>query len=231
MKNKLVKASLAGVAAIAIAAGGSTYASWTDFDTVNGNKVGADELALNVGQYDDRALDDVKLAPGSGSDWEYVVASRTGQTVQKAELYLSMTDLVGKEDGCTSTRSEKEVDPNCGDKADGGDFVDDAVVTVHVSEPTTDLANACRAKTTVSPVNPPSYTQFTRVTNVSLANFASGQPLNLLGLDKDNKVATLAPGQGVCVKVGVQLPKAVDNASQGDSAKFNLRWDLKQQVA
>jgi predicted ribosomally synthesized peptide with SipW-like signal peptide len=217
MKNKLVKASLAGVAAIAIAAGGSTYAAWSDFDTITGNHVGADKLSLKIGQANTQSLDNLKLAPGGQSDYEWVVASREGETVPAAALTLSLTNLVGTEDGCTSTSSELAADPDCGVLSSGGEFTKEALVNVLVSKPTTDLAHACDLP------------RGSRLVRVPMNQVAAGAPIDLLGKDSTGAPITLAKGEGICTVVTVTLPKdTATNASQGDSATFDLRFDLTQ---
>jgi len=49
MKRKLVSGIVAGVAALALTAGGVTYAAFSDFSDVDGNTVGAGILKLDLG--------------------------------------------------------------------------------------------------------------------------------------------------------------------------------------
>ena len=79
MNKHIVKGGLAGVAVLALAAGGSTFASWSDYDVLGGSQAGAEELALNLGEPNSQNFDNMKLAPGVGSDYEFVVTSRTGE--------------------------------------------------------------------------------------------------------------------------------------------------------
>ena len=51
MNSKLIKGSLAGVAALALAAGGTTMAAWSDFG-VESTSAGAGILKLNVSTRD-----------------------------------------------------------------------------------------------------------------------------------------------------------------------------------
>ena len=48
MNKKIVRGGLAGVAVLALAAGGSTFASWSDYDQINGNETEAGHLKLDL---------------------------------------------------------------------------------------------------------------------------------------------------------------------------------------
>src|SRR4051794_31293283 len=48
MNKKIARGSLAGVAVIALLAGGGTFASWSDFDQINGNETAAGHLKLDL---------------------------------------------------------------------------------------------------------------------------------------------------------------------------------------
>jgi hypothetical protein len=214
MKNKLIKASLAGVAVAAIAAGGSTFSAWSDFDTLTGSHAGADQLTLKLGQPNSQNFDNMHLAPGVGGDYEFVVASRQGDTIPKASLTMALTNLVGHEDGCTSTHSEAAVDPNCADTTSEGEFIDQARIAVNVSAPTTN-PNAC---------DEPHGSAQSAISLRQFRDNTASNPLDLL------HGATLAPGQYVCVAMGLNMPSTATNASQGDSANFDLTFYLNQVV-
>ncbi|HJQ88988.1 MAG TPA: hypothetical protein VJ820_16170 [Propionibacteriaceae bacterium] len=215
MNNKLAKASIAGVAAIALAATGSTFASWSDFGSLTGSHAGADELSLVLGEPNSQNFDDLHLAPGVGADFEFVVASRQGDTIPAADLRMQLTNLVGHEDGCTSTNSELVDDADCNDTATSGEFVRDARMIVNASEPTTD-PQACSS----------AHPRGARQGLISLSDFSNATastPINLLPAG-----TYLAPGEYVCVSMGIVLPKDANNASQGDSADFDLKFLLDQ---
>ncbi len=217
MKNKLIKASLAGVAVVAIAAGGSTFSSWSDYDSLTGSHAGADQLTLKLGEPNSANFDNMHLAPGVGGDYEFVVASRQGDTIPAASLRLALTNLVGHEDGCTSTNSELAVDSDCNDTATTGEFIDEARIIVNASTPSTD-SDACSA----------SHPRGARQGSISLRQLAantSSNPINLLPAGTN-----LAPGQYVCVSMGLNMPISATNASQGDSANFDLKFFLDQVV-
>jgi alternate signal-mediated exported protein len=209
MNKKLVRGTLAGVAVIALATGGGTFAAWSDFDSVEGSQVGADQLTLELGEPNSAKFDNVKLAPGEGNDFEFVVASREGETVTSADLTMALADLVGEEDGCTSANSEKAVDNNCDNNNPNnqGEFVDEAVMTVNVSQPTTSSTPCSAARGGVA-------------REVVLSELA----------DRSLDLGTLGKGEAVCVGMGIRLPASATNASQGDSATFNLDFLLEQVV-
>jgi hypothetical protein len=215
MNKKLVRGSLAGVAAIALAAGGTTFAAWSDWDTLTGSHAGADQLTLQLGQPNSSNFDDMHLAPGGRGDYEFVVAGRLGSTVKDADHSMQLTDLVGHEDGCTSTNSELAVDSDCDDTTTAGEFIRDAQIIVNTTAPTTN-PNACDEP------------HGSRQSAISLADFrkqTATTPLNLLPAGTH-----LEKNQYVCVAMGLVLPEAVNNASQGDSADFNLKFLLDQVV-
>ena len=227
MKNKLVKASLAGVAVLALAAGGGTFAAWSDFYVSDTAKVGADVLALQVDPSATWTFDDQKLAPGTDRDRAFFVATRIGDTIPAAGLTMTLTALTGDENGCDSnseafaesngTISDKDApDAPCNLPDSEGQFSEQTLYYVQAkkaSDPsecnTSDLA--------------------TRQRNTILADM-NDVPVNLLG---DNE--SLAGGEGVCVFAHIfmpnnvsQLGSAANNASQGDTATFKVRFDLTQ---
>jgi len=230
MNSKLVKASLAGAAAIALAAGGGTYASWSDFATDTGNHVGADILSLKVDQSTTQQFDDVKLAPGQARDLAFYVASRSGTTVPDANLTMTIQNLHGTEDGCDSN-SEAATESNNAilDKTaanapcnvnkgvqDTGQFTQQALYYVQAAK----IADPTQCSTSNLP---------TVQSNKQLAQM-NNVPVNLL-----QPTDVLSGGQGVCVLAHVFMPNnvgqygfAADDASQGDQATFDVRFDLTQ---
>ncbi|MEO9323903.1 hypothetical protein ABFT23_10455 [Nocardioides sp. C4-1] len=214
MQNKLVKASLAGVAALAIAAGGSTFALWSDYDTLEGSQAGAEELSLVLDEPNSQNFDNMKLAPGVGNDYEFVVASRSGDTVPTASLKMALTNLVGQEDGCTSANSEADLDPNCWDMSSSGEFVEEARIIVNASAPSTD-PDACSS----------AHPRGARQTSISLAGLANKGQINLLPTND-----YLEKGEYICVSMGLNMPATASNASQGDSASFDFTFYLDQVI-
>jgi alternate signal-mediated exported protein len=229
MNSKLIKASLAGAAALVVAGGGTTFSAWSDFATDTGNKVGADVLALTVNPSASRQFNDVTLAPGEARDLAFYVASRNGVAVPKAGLKMTIQNLVGTENGCDS--NSEASDESAGaitDKADltapcnvaggAGQFLQQAAFYVQADKVTS--AAQCNG----------SYANSTVLSNKVLGSM-NNIPVSLL----DTGV-TLAGGEGVCVLAHVFLPKTAGevvgvtptNASQGDKASFDVRFDLSQ---
>lgn len=225
MNSKLVKASVAGVAAIALTAGGSTFASWSDFYVLDDNNVGADVLALNVNEtINAQTFNNLKLAPGVGNDFEFVVASRVGDTVPLASLRMALTDLVDSGD-VKDSNSEDQAEgglPLDGAVTPAGEFDEEARIIVNASSIIPNIAGVA------NPCDSALYPRGARQTSISIRDLATNTattPLNVLptGLQ-------LAAGEGVCVSLGINLPSGATNASQGDSASFNLRFLLDQIV-
>lgn len=208
MNKKLVRGSLAGVAVIALAAGSSTFSAWSDFDTIADNAAGADQLTLDLNKTGSQSINKFTLAPGVTNAKQFVVSSRTGDTVPTAALSVSMADLVGTEDGCTSTNSELAVDSDCANTSTAGEFIEEAEIRFYASVPKTDAATACSSNTG-SPV---------------------GGWYKLDEVPASVALGDLAKGESRCILAEVRLPVGATNASQGDSAAFDLRFDLKQNV-
>jgi alternate signal-mediated exported protein len=228
MNKKILKGALAGTAVVALAAGGGTWASWSDFQVDSGNSVGADHLSLTVGEPSSKHFDDVQLAPGEARDVAFYVASRDGVTVPTAALTMTLQNLDPSENGCDSNSEafaesggaiSDKADPAapCNNTAGDGQFADQALYYVQatkIADPST-----C---TTSTPMP-------TRQSNIKLAS-ANNLAVNLLGAGE-----TLAGGEGVCVLAHVFLPdnvaqygSAADDKSQGDQATFDVRFDLTQ---
>jgi predicted ribosomally synthesized peptide with SipW-like signal peptide len=227
MNKKILKGALAGTAVVALAAGGGTWASWSDFQIDSGNQVGADHLTLTVGEPSSAHFDNVQLAPGEARDRSFYVASRTGVAVPDATLTMTLTNLVPREDGCDSN-SEAYAESNgaISDKSSlsapcnyanmPGQFADQALYFV-------------QSKVASSPADCTDDSMDTRLGNTILAT-AANKVVDLLPAGE-----TLQAGEGVCVDAEVFLPddvqalgSAADNKSQGDQATFDVRFDLTQ---
>jgi len=222
MNKKILGSGVAIVAAVGLL-GGGTFAAWSDWDAITGNTSGADHLTLDLGGSGVEGFSNVKLAPGVGVERQFVVASRQGETVPGADLYLTLDDLEGVEDGCRGNSEEADQLDLYGTSCDAqseqydaaGQFIAESHVFVNTTVvPTTDVANACAS----TPHN-----RGSRVHSTSLADLAAGDRINLLHGGR-----TLGAGQGICVAVEIRLPQDATNASQGDSASFDLRFDLEQ---
>jgi hypothetical protein len=245
MNRKLVLGAVAGVAAIGLAVGGTTYAAYSDFGDVGGNDVGAGTLMLDLhgNQAGDVKFDHITMAPGGiATQRQVFIASNDGTSTPSAVLSVSLTDLVGTEDGCDGSQEAIDDGGACNTPGSGptsGQFLDDATVQWYSYIPTT--AGVCNesyttATTDVTPQYGGSLAHLASTTDPALG----GTPYSLMSHDT-LPVATapvgrvivpwLAPGQGMCFAMSVGLAYGVDNASQGDSASFNLHFDLNQAPA
>jgi predicted ribosomally synthesized peptide with SipW-like signal peptide len=227
MNSKLMKASLAGAAAIALAAGGGTFAAWSDFAEVTDNNVGAGTLTLSLPANggSDFTFDQVKMAPGGiNSERNVYVATNDGTSTPNGKLFLTFKNVKGTEDGCDGN-GELADDANCDDglSTNEGEFIDDALV--QVTSYSTNTPGVCNQS-----YSPGGHT-VTALHGGSLT-WWKGQPAYELtgngaaygGPD----MTVLHPGEGLCVSVSIGLAHAVDNASQGDSADFDMHFDLVQ---
>lgn len=205
-------AALVAVAALAV---GATFALWSDFD-VYGSSAGAEYLTLDVNSTGTAGFEQTAMAPGVNREFDFVVASRAGQEIDAATLSLALQNLIGSEDGCRGNGETIDDGGACTTPGNGfsfGQFADDALINVNASAPTTDIANACNS--TLHP-------RGQRVAPQSLRDFSALGNVDLLNGD------TLAPGEGICVAMGLSLPVTADNASQGDGATWDFRYDLTQ---
>ena len=220
-KKKLAAGAVAGVAALALI-GGGTFALWSDFDTVEGNNLAAGTLVIDVGE--SVPLDMGELAPGENKETTLFIANRSDDTaaLQNAQLSATFLNLRDIEDGCVSN-SEKAEDSTCGNESgnDNGEFSQQAYLQLRVSS----AATAGQCGSTAPRAWKP------------LADYFAA-PTSLGGLN---------PGQGICVRIeaglpsgqgsntpppGIDAPNApsATNAVQGDSATFDVRFDLTQNV-
>ncbi len=204
--NKFAKAGVAGVAALAIAAGGGTYALWSDYAVEEGNSVGADSLAITLADAPSGGnafqFDDLRLAPGEKGDQENLITGRIGGAkINKAMAYLTVEDLADAENGCGS-QTERDAD-DCDVAGSEGEFSRDAVVTINKA-PVVD--GKCGSSTT---------------------SLASGVSLRSIRNDKI-AIGQLSDGEKACIKFVVALPSTAGDRVQTDSASFDVRYDLEQ---
>ena len=229
MNSKLIKASVAGAAVVALAAGGGTYAAYSDFANVTGNQAGAGTLTLDVGPNagQDLKFDHVTMAPGGiNAERQVFVTSNNAASTPSANLFISLTHLQGTEDGCDGAQEVIDDHGACntpGTSSTAGQFINDAVVQWTSYIP--DSPGVCNQSyapgmKVVTPQHGGSLAQ--------LATQTATTPYQLNGTSQVYKLPYLAPGQGLCVSMDISLPYAASNASQGDSASFDLHFDLLQ---
>jgi hypothetical protein len=217
MNSKLIKASLAGAAALAVAAGGSTFAAWSDFQTVNAG-AGAGYLRLNLISdhqgTDTNVIQPFSLAPGQHKTQNFYLASTDSGNTPNGVVTAYIDNLTDTEDtpaGTCTTNSEAIAEGTTNCASNGGELSSQALTNVWMRGPAD------------SPADCGSY-------DSSIPALVSNQPLLTAahGVAGAVTLGTLTPGQGVCMVVEVSLPSSATNAVQGDDASWNWHFDLTQ---
>jgi predicted ribosomally synthesized peptide with SipW-like signal peptide len=228
MNSKLFKGSLAGVAALALAAGGTTFAAWSDWDTVTGNATEAGHLKLDLST-PSGSINNVgaqAIAPGEFRTIDFMVSSADLDGVPLADLYLSLTNLADQENGCGTTSSEQAVDDCASNPV--GEFSSQGYIRVRYSNPapigsiTYVPSNQCNAPGgLVNSVGyaPPSNNDTTVFPR--LGGFAAGG---------QHSLGQLEDGEAVCVRFDIGLDPTATNKVQSDSSTFDVRFDLEQVI-
>jgi predicted ribosomally synthesized peptide with SipW-like signal peptide len=239
MHRKLLKAGLAGVAALGIAAGGSTFAAWSDFGNVNNNSVGAGHLRLNLnGQTGETPATPISwgnLAPGMVNVRTVWLASNDGDSVPDGHLKATFSNLVDQENGCASN-SENAVD----DCENGGTVGELSHI---LNFQTSYYPEVSEDECATYPTNPPGpsngYNAFFASGQGDLFAAASGagNTYQLNEMDTTNPLV-LDPGEGICIGFQaywpgtpsnqVSAPYNDDNIAQGDSFTFDVKFTLEQ---
>jgi alternate signal-mediated exported protein len=217
MNSKLMKASLAGVAAIALTTGGTTFAAWSDFGEVNGVEAAAGYLKLDVSSINgptDANVTPLSLMPGERKTQEFFISSADSGNTPDGDLSVTLNSLSDTEDtvGVCTTRSEGVAEGvNAG--ADCGTVGElSQQLRVDINKAAVPAGGDCtKAAYTYGP---------------------SGEVSNYVLLkdmvDAAKAVTTLSPAEGVCLRVEMYLPDSADNKIQGDEVSFNWRFDLDQ---
>lgn len=210
MNSKLIKGSLAGVAAVALAAGGTTFAAWSDFG-VESTGAGAGILKLDVSTRDGAGstIKPFKLAPGQNKFQEFYLASADADNVPVGALTAKIENLVDSEDDLAACTTNSESEAEGGPCGTVGELSSQATVQVLVSDPVAG-ASSCP--------NTGIYHSTTPGGTGTLAQ----QPAKTFSL------GNLSAGQGICVRMEMSLPTSATNASQGDLVAFDWRFDLEQ---
>ncbi len=213
--NKFTKAGLAGAAALAIAAGGGTYALWSDYVVDGGNNVGADQLkiTLNGSPSGSNAFqfDKLNFAPGEKFDQENVITGRVGGSdINVANAFATFRNLTNAENGCGGTNAEVSVDPGCASPSDAGEFSQSArVTTINVTRTTGDCSVA--DGTTLNKV----------------VQLSDGYTLSSI-MGEKLALGQLHDGEKFCVKMVIDLPSTAGNQVMTDSSSFEIKYDLEQ---
>jgi predicted ribosomally synthesized peptide with SipW-like signal peptide len=242
MNKKIVRGSLAGVAVIAFAAGGGTFASWTDSGTIDDNHVGAGFLRLDLNGQDGSAVAPLnwgRLAPGMVNVRTVWLASNDGDSVPSAKLKATFYHLDDQENSCSSN-SERLADPSDCD----GNAADTGELSHILSFQTSYYPGLSEHQCATYPTNPPSsydgYNAFFPVNQGDLLTAASGagHTYTLNEMDTTDPLI-LDPGEGICVGFQadwpqdpsnqVSAPYDNDDVAQGDSMSFDVKFTLEQQ--
>lgn len=221
MNKKLVKASVAGVATLALAAGGTTFAAWSDFG-VESTGAGAGILQLNVSDRDGTSstVEPFSLAPGQNKYQEFFLASADADNVPNGTLTAKIQNLVDNEDLPLCTTNSEALEEGSGVNGSGlptnmsacgsaGELSSQATVQILASGP---VANAASCPNTGG---------YGSTTPSGTGTLAS-QP------SKTFQLGELAPGEGICVRMEMSLPAGATDIVQGDDVTFDWRFDLNQ---
>ena len=221
MNSKLIKASLAGVAAIAVAAGGTTFAAWSDFAT-SSDAAGAGYLKINLTdrQGAGGAIQPFSLAPGQNKTQEFYLASADSGNTPDGVLTAFIENLADTEDSATCTTDSEAVAE--GSAVDGTGAPTNSSACGTVGELSSQLNVQILASTPVAgPASCPN-------TGIYGSTTPSGTGTLASQIGKTFQLGTLDPGQGVCVRVEMSLPSSATNAVQGDDVSWNWQFDLNQ---
>lgn len=242
MNKKILKGALAGTAVVALAAGGGTWASWSDFGDVNNNHVGAGFLKLNLNGQDGSSavapLNWGRLAPGMVNVRTVWLASNDGDSVPSAHLKATFYNLDDQENNCSSN-SERVADANdCDSNAPNS-----GELSHILNFQTSYYPEVSEDECATYPTNPPGpsngYNAFFASNQGDLFAAASGagHTYTLNELDTTNPLV-LDPGEGICVGFQaywphdpsnqVSAPYNNDDVAQGDSMSFDVRFTLEQ---
>ena len=218
MNKKIIGALTAMVAVLALVAGG-TFAAWTDFN-IQETEVGAGILALDVSTREGGGptIAPLNLAPGENKFQEFYLASSDGDSVPDANLTMVLNNFVEEENGCSSN-SEALAE---GVLSGYGDLTGDPLCTTGPGE----FSSQARIQVLASaPVPGPSSCPSTGI-------YGSTTPSGVgTLLSKANTVftlGTLAPGEGLCVRVEISLPTTATDLVQGDATGYDVRFNLTQ---
>lgn len=227
MNKKIVKGGLAGIAVVALAAGGGTFASWSDFDVAKDNQAGAGILKLDVSTRDGAGVNiaPFKLAPGQNKYQEFFLASANSENVPVGALSATINNLRDVEDngpGCTTNSEAVAEKPGEVDSTTGL-----PTNPLNSCGMTGELSSQMRAQILYSdPMAGASYCQNTGIYSHNIGTKTLAQQ----AAAGASTLGEVKAGEGICVRVEMSLPKEATNAVQGDQVAFDYRFDLTQVV-
>ena len=221
MNKHIIKGGLAGVAVLALAAGGSTFASWSDYDVSTGNQAGAGILKLNVSDRNGAGgtIQPLNLAPGQNKYQEFFLASADADNVPVGKLFATIQNVVDTEDGAACTTKSEAVAEGSG--VDGSGEPTDMSACGSQGE----LSSQMGAQILYS--DPVPGAASCPNTGIYSHNYGS-KTLQAQAAEGQKESGTLAKGEGICVRIEMSLPSAADNKVQGDDVSYDYRFDLVQ---
>lgn len=240
MDRRLLRGGLAAVAALALGIGGSTLSAFDDFTDVPGNHIGAGILRLDLDAQgsDSTTLSVDGLVPGGTVQQLMWIATNDARSAPAGTLSVTLLDLADTPAACNASRGKALGEivsdvPGCVVTADAESGTPaqgnlSRVLDVGLSyDPAAADPAACTATT---PVELP-------VTGRgNLRALAAGTGTTVVLSDAAGALV-VPPGRAVCVALDVSWPDLntapdrehpTDNAAQGDSLSFGLRFDLTQ---
>jgi predicted ribosomally synthesized peptide with SipW-like signal peptide len=253
VNRKLVMGVVAGLAVIALPAGGSTYAAFSDFADVTGNSVAAGTLKLDLGPDGTGVvpLDYQKLAPDSYTGRTIWIASSDGDSVPDANLFVTFRHLIDTPAACSVSLGKAQAELASGIAgckiADNGATGTPAQGNLsrvlsfqgYYYPGITDPAE-CQAlqKPDTYPANRTSFFASARGDLYTAASAQGGAGTRYELYSAGTTPLVLAPGDGGCIGISAGwIPAAAttgtpatptDNAAQGDALSFDVRFDLVQ---
>jgi len=247
MNRRLVMGCVAGLAALAIADGGSTYAAFSDFGDITGNSAAAGMLKLSLGPDGTGILplDYPKLAPGSNTE-RTIWFRNDGQSTPDANLSVTFGNLVDTPADCSVSLGKAQ-----GESASGisgctitGNAATGTPAQGNLSRvlsfqgyyyPSITTPEACAALQTADNRSEPTAFFTSGLGNLHTAASTSTR---FLLHSASSTPLVLHPGEGGCVSISAGWESnpgttgtpdtPVDNAAQGDSLTFVVRFDLTQ---
>jgi predicted ribosomally synthesized peptide with SipW-like signal peptide len=251
MNRKLLLGTAAGVAAIGLAIGGTTYSAFSDYGNINGNSVGAGflKLDLNAG-HGDAPLAYGSLAPGMNSFRTIWVASNDGQSVPDANLSVTFKNLVDTAAPCSTSLGKASadqgcaVDPNTDAISGTPDHGNLSKMLTFQTQYYPSITDPQTCQNTLASSYPPYNSILPADHPGDMYESATAGTAYLLKQADGTTPLVLKPGQGVCIGIGAfwalsgTYPTGVphhtnpaypvDNAAQGDSMTFDTHLDLTQ---
>jgi hypothetical protein len=245
MKRKLVSGIVAGVATLALTAGGVTYAAFSDFGNLDGNTVGAGILRVDLGPdgVGSAGLQFSGLQPNS-TKLQAVWVSNDHASTPDGDVTVSFTTIQDQAAPCSTSLAKYlgELESSVGGCSLGD-------VETGSSIPVPDQGNLSRVLG-FSGTYYPSVTSAADCAAITAGSEPSGG-VSFLAAARDNlggagpltvdatpgSKLVLSPGDGACLGIeanwspgsGPYTPShPSDDAAQGDKLDFNLRVDLVQ---